>query len=156
MEQKYFMKYCPTCAKNKDDSFGMEYHVYGYINEAIFELEDNKCLMGHDTIQLSMTCDDYEILTHISTEPSFMDSMVKLHDSDIIEYNLKMSQFKAQLAQQESVKAQNDNIPKCPTCGSTKLSKVSVTSKAGSVFMFGLLSQKVKKTWHCDNCGYEW
>ena len=47
-------------------------------------------------------------------------------------------------------------IPKCPTCGSEKLSKVSTLSKAGSVFMFGLLSQKVKKTWHCDNCGYEW
>lgn len=48
------------------------------------------------------------------------------------------------------------NIPKCPTCGSTKLSNVSTLSKAGSVFMFGLLSQKVKKTWHCNNCGYEW
>ena len=48
------------------------------------------------------------------------------------------------------------NIPKCPTCGSTNLSKVSTMSKAGSVFMWGLLSQKVKKTWHCNNCKYEW
>lgn len=48
------------------------------------------------------------------------------------------------------------NTPKCPTCGSTDLSKVSSISKAGSVLMFGLLSQKVKKTWHCNNCKYEW
>lgn len=48
------------------------------------------------------------------------------------------------------------NIPKCPICGSTDLSKVSSISKAGSVLMFGLLSQKVKKTWHCNNCKYEW
>lgn len=48
------------------------------------------------------------------------------------------------------------NMPKCPTCGSTNLSKVSTMSKAGSVFMWGLFSQKVKKTWHCNNCKYEW
>ena len=48
------------------------------------------------------------------------------------------------------------NTPHCPTCGSTNLSKVSTMSKAGSVFMWGLLSQKVKKTWHCNNCKYEW
>lgn len=52
----------------------------------------------------------------------------------------------------ESVK----NVPKCPTCQSTNIKKVSTASKAGSVFMWGLLSQKVKKQWHCNNCGYEW
>ena len=48
------------------------------------------------------------------------------------------------------------DIPKCPTCNSTNINRVSGTSKAVSVVMFGLLSQKVKKTYHCDNCGYEW
>ena len=48
------------------------------------------------------------------------------------------------------------NIPNCPTCQSKKNKKVSTASKAGSVFMWGLLSQKVKKQWHCNNCGYEW
>lgn len=48
------------------------------------------------------------------------------------------------------------NIPKCPTCSSTNIKKVSGTSKAVSVAMFGLLSQKVKKQFQCNNCGYEW
>ena len=48
------------------------------------------------------------------------------------------------------------NVPKCPTCQSTDIKKVSTASKAGSVFMWGLLSQKVKKQWHCNNCDYEW
>ena len=95
------------------------------------------------------TMGDFIILRKISKDANFIKSMMELHDTDIIEYTAKMSQFKQQVGE-------NNNIPKCPTCGSTKLSKVSVTSKAGSVFMFGLLSQKVKKTWHCDNCGYEW
>lgn len=50
----------------------------------------------------------------------------------------------------------SNNIPKCPTCNSTNLSKISTMSKAGSVAMWGLLSQKVKKTWHCNSCEYEW
>lgn len=46
--------------------------------------------------------------------------------------------------------------PQCPTCSSTNIKKISGTSKVVSVAMFGLLSQKVKKQFHCNNCGYEW
>ena len=63
---------------------------------------------------------------------------------------------KYHIAQESSKPKEEDNKPKCPTCGSTNLSKVSTMSKAGSVFMWGLFSQKVKKTWHCNNCKYEW
>lgn len=49
--------------------------------------------------------------------------------------------------------SQQSNQPKCPTCGSTNIKKVSATSKAVSVALFGLFSQKVKKQWHCNNCG---
>ena len=47
-------------------------------------------------------------------------------------------------------------LPKCPTCSSTDIKKVSTASKAGSVALWGIFSQKVKKTWHCNNCSYEW
>lgn len=63
---------------------------------------------------------------------------------------------KYHIEQESSKPKEEDNRPKCPTCGSTNLSKVSTMSKAGSVFMWGLFSQKVKKTWHCNNCKYEW
>lgn len=56
----------------------------------------------------------------------------------------------------QSEPVRTENVPKCPTCQSTDIKKVSVTSKAGSVALWGLFSQKVKKTWHCNNCGYEW
>ncbi len=48
------------------------------------------------------------------------------------------------------------NVPKCPTCQSTNIKKVSGISKIGSVAMWGIFSQKVKKQWHCNNCGSEW
>ena len=49
-------------------------------------------------------------------------------------------------------KTVEDNIPKCPICGSTNLKKLSFTNKAISVGVFGLLSNKINKTWECKNC----
>lgn len=49
-----------------------------------------------------------------------------------------------------------DNIPKCPTCGSTNIEKISLTRKAIGGALFGLFSSDVRKTMHCKNCGYKW
>lgn len=49
-----------------------------------------------------------------------------------------------------------EHKPKCPTCGSANIKKISATSKAASAAMLGLLSRKVYKQWHCKNCGSEW
>lgn len=49
-----------------------------------------------------------------------------------------------------------ENLPKCPTCSSTNIKKISATSKVASVAMWGVLSRKVHKQWHCNICGSEW
>ncbi|MCM1325115.1 MAG: hypothetical protein NC094_10300 [Bacteroidales bacterium] len=56
----------------------------------------------------------------------------------------------------QSFEIKNENQPKCPTCQSTNIKKISGVSKAGSVAMFGIFSQKVKHQFKCSNCGYEW
>lgn len=48
------------------------------------------------------------------------------------------------------------SIPKCPTCGSTDISKISTASKAVSVGLFGIFSSKIRKQFHCNSCKYEW
>lgn len=111
---------------------------------------------GGIMLDTGMKFDEYLIISKISQDRTFLNAMINLKEKDPIEFQLKMSQFKTQVQQQESNRVQMDIRPKCPTCGSTDLSKVSTMSKAGSVIMFGLLSQKVKKTWHCNKCKYEW
>ena len=56
----------------------------------------------------------------------------------------------------EEGKSASSGHPKCPTCGSLNTKKISGMSKAVSVSLFGLFSQKVKHQFHCNNCGYEW
>ncbi len=53
-------------------------------------------------------------------------------------------------------KQKSSNIPRCPTCQSANLHKISTTSKIVNTVAFGLLGTKRHKTFHCDDCGYEW
>ena len=54
---------------------------------------------------------------------------------------------------QEEAKA---NAPKCPTCQSTNISKISTTSKVAGAAMFGLFSKTARSQFKCNNCGYKW
>jgi DNA-directed RNA polymerase subunit RPC12/RpoP len=48
------------------------------------------------------------------------------------------------------------NVPKCPTCGSTNVEKISTAQKAFGFALVGLFSSNLGKTMHCKNCGYKW
>lgn len=48
------------------------------------------------------------------------------------------------------------NIPKCPTCGSTKLTKQGAASRGLSGFFFGRHSVEGRAQWICQDCGYMW
>ena len=53
-------------------------------------------------------------------------------------------------------KKEETNVPKCPTCGSTKIRKISGTKRAASILGFGILSNNIGKTYECLNCKYKW
>ena len=99
---------------------------------------------------------DLIILKEISNDKDFLEAMIELKKKDPIEYQLKMSQFKANLKQQENSKVEEDNRPKCPTCGSTNVEKISLGKKAVGGALFGLFSSDIRKTMHCKNCGAKW
>lgn len=57
---------------------------------------------------------------------------------------------------QEHKKTTNPNIPKCPTCSSTNIEKISSFDKAAGAVMFGLFSKTARSQFKCRNCGYKW
>ena len=48
------------------------------------------------------------------------------------------------------------NTPKCPTCGSTNIEKISAGKKAIGFVAVGVFSSNFGKTMHCKNCDYKW
>ena len=53
-------------------------------------------------------------------------------------------------------KREEENKPKCPTCGSTNIEKISSFNKAAGAVMFGLFSKTARSQFKCKNCGYKW
>lgn len=53
-------------------------------------------------------------------------------------------------------KEANVSKPKCSTCQSENIQKISTMTKAGSVALWGIFSQKIKKQWHYNSCWSEW
>ena len=56
----------------------------------------------------------------------------------------------------ERAEAIENSKPKCPTCGSTNIKKISGTKRWVTTGLFGLASSNVGKTMECKNCGYKW
>lgn len=144
------LKICPTCKKEKiKDAFSSS---PGYIDYLYDSAE--KCRYGHPIIMTSMPDDDFTILSKISDSTDLYDAMIKLHDDDIIEYELKMSQFRSQVEAQEAEaerKKADESKPRCPKCGSTNIT----AGQRGYSFWTGFLGSN-KTVNRCSNCGHTW
>ena len=165
MEGKY-LKFCPVCNKTGQNSMDWCFNeksiefLKGY---HIFEPDGGfgkicpSCKKGvlEDSI---ITYEELEIIQAVSdSDRQFLEAMIELKKNDPIEYQIKMSQFKASLKQQEnSKKVEDDNTLRCPTCNSTKVKKISATSKVVGASMFGLFSKTARSQFKCERCGYKW
>lgn len=136
----------------------MYFHdICGAKLENIDELDEcPECLCPLNKENIS-TIPDGGWVKAASTDENFMKAMTELYENDPIEYQLKMSQFKANLKQQESSKkVEEDNRPKCPNCHSTNIQKISGTKRWFSTGLFGLASSDIGKSMCCKQCGYKW
>jgi len=117
----------------------------------------NKCHCGSTDLLntqggCNLTFSEWEILTKISHDKDFLYAIIDLKKSDPVEFQLKISQFKAQLAQQES----SDNKLKCPTCKSTNVRRINGVERGASIAMLGIFSRKINKTFECGSCKFTW
>lgn len=91
------------------------------------------------------------------TKEEILDNYVTIHKVK----EKREKEFEQQLEQarryQANAQAQELlNKPKCPTCGSTNIQKISATKRWVSTGLFGLASSNIGKTMCCKNCGYKW
>lgn len=91
-------------------------------------------------------------------EEEFLEKVVKVSpnfDQSCLDLRLKREKFFREKSMKEYLNKQA-NVPKCPTCSSTNLRRISFASKAANTYLFGIFGTKRDKTFHCNNCGYEW
>ena len=56
----------------------------------------------------------------------------------------------------ENQHSSNLHIPTCPTCGSSKISRIKTGEKLVGFATVGVFSSNFGKTYKCDNCSYKW
>lgn len=133
----------------------MYFHdICGAKLENIDELDEcPECLCPLNKENIS-TIPDGGWVKAISTDENFMKAMTELYENDPIEYQIKISQFKVNLKQQEQAqvsKREEENTIHCPKCNST-----AITTGARGVNNFWGLLGASKTVNRCGNCGYTW
>ena len=108
---------------------------------------------------------EFFILINLSDDKDFIHTMDSLKNKNKDKFDQKFKIYKEQF-DNKNVKyidiktdikeTKTTNIPKCPTCGSTNIKKISGTKRFVSTGIFGLASSNIGKTMQCKNCGYKW
>lgn len=84
----------------------------------------------------------------------YMKKYKSKYNSNSSSVTISKASMPVQSALKTSLTNQQANIPKCPICQSTSLSKISTTHKAGKIALFGIFGAgDIGKTWKCNNCG---
>lgn len=147
------IKYCENCAQKLKGTDSWEsYENTEYIRGFITYLDDEsvtKCPeCDHDIITVNMSHDDFLTIRDASNcNRDLLFAMIKLHDDDPIEYELKIAQFR-EIAERKKAE---DSKPRCPKCGSTSITTVN---KGYSLLTGFLGSGKPMNV--CQSCGHKW
>lgn len=96
-------------------------------------------------------------------EPRY-EAVCKYRFSIDYDYDEKQSKFEIAEMQQRAKlrkiekeqKEMEQNIPHCPTCGSTNVKCITTLNRAISIGIFGILSGKIGKNYECLNCKARW
>ena len=148
------IKFCKYCFEHPESNDVGDNGYIPFLYDSDYECPS----CGNKLEDVNISVEDYMLIIEVSVDKKFIQSMIKLHDEDPIEYQLKLNQFKLQQEQAENIKEQQreSSKPHCPTCSSTDLKKISTTSKVMNTAMWGIFGTKRHKTYHCNSCGYEW
>lgn len=85
--------------------------------------------------------------------PEFDQYLFDHRDEDL--FNRRMEN-KSKLEHGKQILEEQARTPKCPSCGSSNISKIGVVNRAVSFKLIGFASSKIGKTHKCNNCGTMW
>ena len=144
---KYY--YCPICGSTVFNATiticpKCQNHIKAHssIHETKYYQEKSMNMVGNYSYARQILIDE-----EISQNPLYNPNTTE--DNAVNEFNEKINNI---FEKKESSK----NIPKCPTCGSTDINKISAVSKVAGAATFGLFSKTARSQFKCNNCGYKW
>ena len=119
--------------------------AYSPVDEVMNLLDENDYSKAVKVVEKYLECDEN------TAKIILMDFKTKVYD-DLCSPDPTLTP--QEIAHNNQVAADWFNKPKCPICGSTNLSKISMMKKATKIAAFGIFGMGDNgKTWKCNNCG---
>lgn len=89
----------------------------------------------------------------VKTSPN-LDQYLFVHKDEMIQS--KNDDMNAKMAIGRAFLEEQTRTSKCPSCGSTNVSKIGIVNRMVSIGFAGLASSKIGKTHKCNHCGTIW
>lgn len=145
----YMLIKCPECGKEISDKSDECIHCGYPLKKA------NMCVLNGKETDLSFLLDEsysilYKVRDVIQLSNSSIDKVKPVVDK-IVQTKEIPKVLNLPIQQVEE-----DNKPKCPTCGSTNIKPITATERATSIIGLGIFSKKINKTYKCLNCKCTW
>lgn len=149
------LHYCKKCGRVVEvapDKTGYMDMTCDHCNSTVYPVPEKYWLDGLDFL---MTNEQKELLREelVKTAPEF-DRNLYAQRADFVEK--QSAEFNSQVDRIKSFEEERNRGPKCPSCGSTNISKIGFLNRAVSTGFLGLASSKIGKTHKCNNCGSMW
>lgn len=145
MALDYPIRYCPKCGEI-----------------ALTSMRPNeKCLYCGTILQdTEYIC--YDVIDHGNLKPEIRKAIFEKYIKNSPSYSEEAvkqreeKEYRNRLNLPSSYKAKEANKPKCPTCGSTNIKRITTANRAVSVLTLGILSGKIGKNYECLDCKVKW
>ena len=156
------LRYCPVCGNMLDKYSTVCLYCQEPVDNALESKNDSnyylqEAIKRFDTDERGLFGNQrrfrwYEVLLEeeISKNPLFDEEKFK----QMVIRKDKASEYAINYLKTHSTST--GNVPKCPTCGSTNITKISAVKRATHAYAFGLFSKTAKSQFECKNCGYKW
>lgn len=142
----YKIRYCPKCGHIEDLSPKLR-PLCKNCNSNLIDTEYNFLDADNDNGDLKPEIRKAIFEKYIKDNPEYSEDAVKDREEQEKYDRLHMPSSSGYSSQ---------NTPKCPTCQSTNIEKISDVKKAAGFLTVGVFSKNFGKTYHCRNCDYRW
>lgn len=131
--------YCSKCGRMLRRVKARLEEPCDYCQNAIKPVPDE--YLNDDKVIIQPDLEQQFIEEYIKSSPEFDQYLFEHRAEDL--FNRRM--------QRDAIRKSAQN--KCFYCGSTKIKKISMFSRAVSTELWGLGSKKIGKQFHCNSCG---
>lgn len=142
------IKICPKCGSTNGSSMPD-------ILPTVFKCKD----CGTPVVQTDIPCKGFGKRYTRENEREYIASIANKYGDNQFSYEMYdkwVNKMHEDLKKQDQKQSITKNTPKCPTCGSTHIRKISASKKMAGAIGFGLFSKTARSQFECLDCKYKW